>query len=130
MSEKREPKFWSTSNDCEVLYFTDIKECLEAFVDNCEGAIPERVMLYGYAEVIPNKPFLAAAILETLLEDYLDDMYGGPDEYTNATDGMKEASKQYIEAVLKDYKVYQCEIVERKIVTIRDYITKEVHRHE
>lgn len=123
--KQREPKFWATSNDCEELYFTEIEECLEDFVDNCEEGVPESIMVYGYAELIPNKPFLADAVLSNLLEDYIDDMYGSPDEYTKATEGMKEASKQFIEAVLKEYKVWQCEIVERKIVTIRDYITVE-----
>ena len=125
MSDVREAKLWDWRDDAETLNFTDIEECLEDFVEHHEGTVPETVKLYGYAEMVPSVPVLSDHILSYFLEDILDDTFGNPDEYTKATQGMKDASKRFVEEVLKEYKVYMCEIVERKIVTIRDYITVE-----
>ena len=125
MSE-REPKYW-TCVEAEVLNHTEIEDALDEFLDDDPENHQLTVEVTGFAPMVPDVERIANHVLDDLLENILDDEYGGPDGYTKSTDGMKEAAKAFVGAVLKEYNVYNCEEVCKKTVALSLYrLTGEV----
>lgn len=122
MSEKREPTFFDWK-ESETLYCTSIEDCVEDFLEQVDiDSIPETLEITGYAPMIPDIERIASWILDDLLETKLDDEYGNADgDYTKPTEAMKMASVNFVNEVLKEYKIWTCEPVSKQTVKISDY---------
>ncbi len=81
----------------------------------------EAVTLYGFAPA--PKPSVADVVewsgpLRHLIESLDDDHELGGDDAQEVSDGMREAERTFVEAVLADYTVRRCEVVGRKEIDL------------
>ena len=109
--------------DKEQLLHTTIDEAVEYYLDENDSIdltdTSLTVDIYGYAKKelkvdVITKGF---SILESLLES-LDMEYGCEDYYSVATPKMELAEKDFIKAVLSEYKVTTYDMVEDSKVTV------------
>lgn len=126
MADSRTPQLWSCNRDEEQLRATTIADAVDEWYGWSTEPVPEHVVVYGFAPVeLPRaEHFMSGDLLEIILER-LDEDHGNPEEYTEPTEGMKEAERMFVRAVLDEYHVWQCEQVCEKRVRVRDYITAE-----
>lgn len=127
MSEEK-PDFWCIEGD-EILNTNDISEILQNFVDSlCENdEVPETVKLEGYdTKVITDKDkyIYSRRCLENILED-LDEGYNNYDgaDSTPGSENMLTASLEFINKILDEYIVRNCDKVTEKEVLILDYLS-------
>ena len=125
MSE-REVIHWTVDEEscCRPLSCRTEREAIEQWMQD-EGltAPPDvTVELCGYARAAKPAagPYRDAVV--GILIDMLDENYGPIDGETKPSGGMRAAATTFVEAVLSEYTVHACEIVERKAVRVRDYI--------
>ena len=112
MNQPEEPLFGLLDDE---LLSSSIEEVTDRFPDGT----PVEVRVFRKMRV--RVEGLADRLLESLLED-LDEDYGDPDGFTSnptePTDSMKAAAKQFVEAVVKEYKVWACEPTGEAIKTV------------
>jgi len=133
----RKIEFWGEVDD-KYLTHTEMNCAIEDILDGMEVDIltashlaknikdmPETIKVYGFARQRlsdASKEFIAKDCLERLLEG-LDDEYAEPDAgYSDPTDGMIKASKEFVSAVLKEYVIWACEPVKHEIINVREWI--------
>jgi len=94
----------------EPLVRNNLDEYLHDFVDDCEGDIPSEIIVEKYAaQEIPERSF---EVLERLLES-LDEDYSDNDTNTKPTEAMKQAEKDFIAVMRKEYRNRWLEPVEK-----------------
>lgn len=116
MTNKPDPDFWAIS-DTETLQHELVEDAVREYLDDFMSPhmtqedwdrLPETFEVLGYNRMTPNVECYCR-MLEDLLE-YLDEEFGNPNgDPTQPTPGMQQAEKEFIEKVLKEYEVYQCE---------------------
>jgi hypothetical protein len=118
-------EFYTCREDEEQLSFTCIEEAVEQWADDCwPNPLPETVTVYGYGRMrvvtCPTSP------LEDMVER-LDEEYGDPEgNYeTPVTEGMREAERQFIAAVLAEYHPWACVRVSEEVVNVADFLDAE-----
>lgn len=118
----REVKYWGSEDD-EQLSHEDREEYIEDRLGEMDPEEwPDFLEVVGFARVEVTAEFLGGVPLESVL-DSLDETFGNPDfGYTEPTEGMKEAERVFLEAVLKDYVPWSCEEVVRESVDLRVWI--------
>ncbi len=103
----------------EVLYGLEDDETLsnsiEEVTDRFRDGEPVEVRVFRRMKV--NSARLADRLLEWFLED-LDEDYGDPENPTVETVPMKAAASQFVQAVLKEYVVWNCEPTGESIKTV------------
>lgn len=120
------PSFWGMEDE-ERLSCTEIGERVQKFCEDYEGdePIPETIELIGFDSMKVNEGSYAEWLLDNLLET-LDEEYGDPDgDGTEPTEGMKQAANEFIKKVFSEYHAWNCEIVCKKTVHIKDYISDD-----
>lgn len=130
------PVYWDLP-DREHLQYTSLEEAIEGnldgWMDQRKGtpelleALPETLTLAGFARMEPDAERWPESVLEDFL-NCLDENYGNPDDYTDPTEGMKEAAKVFVEAVLKEYTAWACIEVCRKVIDVHAWV--RYHRPE
>ncbi|MEE9365868.1 MAG: hypothetical protein V3W44_04185 [Dehalococcoidales bacterium] len=122
MSEKKEPELWGTEND-ERLTHSKMGEAIEAELDNWDtDKLTGTLVMCGYVhEEMAGAASWSDHVLEHLLED-LDDNYGDPEGSIETTDNMKKAATVFVQAVLDEYTVWQCEVVDRKEIDVAEWV--------
>lgn len=84
-----------------------LDQTIEDVLDNYDAGTPVEILVFRKMKVT-GVDRLALHVIEQLLED-LDEDYGDPgDNSTEPTEGMKAAAKAFVEAVVKEYKVWTC----------------------
>ena len=124
----RKIEFWGEVDD-KYLTHTEMNCAIEDILDSLWqeriDSLPETIKVYGFARQRlsdASKEFIAKDCLERLLEG-LDDEYAEPDAgYSDPTDGMIKASKEFVSAVLKEYVIWACEPVKHEIINVREWI--------
>lgn len=116
------PKYWGLEDD-ERLTCNTIEERLEKLYEECDGHMPETIDVFGYDPRIVDTKNLPDWFLENFLE-YLDDEYDGEDG-TDPTETMRAAAIEFVNKIVAEYHVWQCEIVCKKTIKVADYITPE-----
>jgi len=118
------PKYWGSDGD-EILTCLSIVDYVEQFIDGWDSSSPppETIDIVGYDTKIVDDDSLPDWFLESFLE-HLDDEYGG-EEGTDPTETMKAAAKEFVDKIVAEYQVWQCDIVCKKTIKISDYIDKE-----
>jgi hypothetical protein len=127
-SKKVEPKFWDCDDSRETLVHTDRDDAIRYYLDGLDGPVrefPEMVEVYGFAP--KDKPTVDAEISPGgPLEQFLDDLheeYGWPeDDPYDPSKAMIEAERVFVETVLREYVVHQCEQVACETVNVMDWI--------
>ena len=123
---KANPTLWGMYDD-ERLSCTSIGERVVQFCDDHEDddPLPETITVVGYDPMKINTKNMAENILERLLED-LDEDCADPDgDNTKPTEAMKKAADEFIEKIVAEYHVWNCEGVCEKTVRIKDYVSDE-----
>lgn len=92
-----------------------LSSSIEEVTDRATEGKPIEVHVFRRMKVNPDR--LAERTLERIIED-LDEDYGDPDNPTELTEAMKAAAKQFIEALLKEYVVWNCEPTGEVINTV------------
>ena len=109
----RKIEFWGDKDDGNLTH-TEMDDAIESALDGVDvvNALPETIEVCGFAHMeLPSAESLARHVLEDFLEK-LDDEYGNPDgDYTEKTDGMKEAAKEFVAAVLDNYTVWALSLI-------------------
>ena len=121
-----EPEFWAMEGDGYITW-TSIEERIENYLEECEldEEIPEKtVRLRGYVRVTPRAEDFAQYTLRTTIE-WLDEEY--TIENVSNEDLIKvphliEAAKEFLEKILKDYKVETLTRVCERVVDAKDYM--------
>lgn len=133
--EKREPCFWTCDDACERLTHEDQADAVEEALDNLAepgqtaeqflASLPEELEVYGYARSLgpseKQRDWLADGALEILLEG-LDQDYGDPDDATEETEAMKQAAREFVDAVLAEYSIWACEQICIETVKPREWV--------
>jgi len=110
----------------ERLSHTSLDEYLHDFVHDYDEDLPNEITVSKFAvQEIPERKF---EVLERLLED-LDDEYSDPDNVTNTkpTEAMKQAEKDFISVMRKEYRNHWLDPVEKIKVNLRDWCRKNGH---
>lgn len=127
----REAKFYAVGNK-EILYADSPDEAVNEFLeenwtDDSPGDMPEFVEVQGYApKVVSANSKVFAWCIDTLIEG-LDENYAGddPSDYQPSGDVMKRF-KGFIEAVISEYPVWQCEPVgDPERMAIQPFISQQ-----
>ena len=121
-----EPEFWAMEGD-EYIAWTSIEERIENYLEECEldEVEPEKtVKLRGYVKATPRAEDFAQYTLRTTIE-WLDEEYTV--ENVSNEDLIKaphliEAAKEFLEKILKDYKVETLTRVCERVVEVKDYM--------
>ena len=119
----RKIEFWGKEDD-ERLTYTEMDDAIESIIDGTDDIedLPETIEVCGFARIEPSMKNGAEVALERLLEN-LDEEYSDPDgSYTDPTDKMIEASKEFVATVLDEYKVWACELVSRETINVQKWI--------
>ncbi len=120
ITSAKEPELWGMEGD-EYLNHTEMDVAIEAELDGCDK-LTGTLVICGYARYDkPKAEKWGDDILENLLER-LDEDYGPPEDSTDKTDAMKEAAKVFVQAVLDEYLVWRCEVVERKTIDVPEWV--------
>ena len=124
MSETRKAELWTCEKGAETFHCRSVQSAVVDFADQV-GELPETVTVYGYAsKVIEVTDWYAERALENLLES-LDEEYWSPDDGTEPTPAMEAAAKAFVAAVVAEYRVWQCDLVETLEVRVADYVRAE-----
>ena len=121
----KEIKFWG-SKSVEYLTHTEMDDAIESMLDGIGdiNVLPKTIEICSYARMeLPKAESLASSVLESLIED-LDNEHGDPtgDHLTEISDTMKEAAKDFVTAVLKEYVSWACELVKCETVNVQEWI--------
>ena len=125
---KENPEYWGIEGQ-ETLSAESIDELLEDYFDDIALEIPEKIEVIGYDRVTipdPNEGYckLVELILEYVIELLDENFSEARDGYTEATEEMETATKEYLEKIFNEYTPYDCNEVCRKTVTVKDYYSK------
>lgn len=117
----RDIVFWD-SEDEERLTYSEQDDAIECLLDGTDP-LPEKLEICGYARMeLPKAESLVSHVLDHLMET-LDKEYADPEgSYTDATDGMKEAAKVFVAAVLDEYTNWACELVKRETIDVMEWV--------
>lgn len=117
---KKPPVVWGFP-DAETLCHTEKYDAIEEILDCLDDPLPETIVVAGFARMeIEVTAFCHP--LEALLER-LDEDYGDPDgEPTKPTATMEEAERVFLEAIKKEYDVWQCQEVCRETINVAEWI--------
>lgn len=128
MNTMDEPKvaFWNYANidRRHKGYITTIKELMEDLYNMFGDNLPETIEIVGYAPVKIDIDEMADWAIGSLLFK-LDEKYASEEDYsppTLPTVKMKNAAKEFVEKVAKEYDVDVYEEVCRKTVHPKDYL--------
>jgi hypothetical protein len=122
----REPVFWTCKEDAEYLRNYSIADAVLEAWDNglFDGvAPPSDLAVFGFARREIDKDYvdtLKQRAIESLMEA-LDEEYGG-EEAHDISDRIRQAADSFVDAVLEDYTVWQCECVVTERVNAADYL--------
>lgn len=113
-------EFWGSEND-ERLSYDNMDEAIESILED-SGETTGTLEICGFTRVDPpTVDWFASEILECALEN-LDCDLGDPEGGTDPTSEMIEASKTFATELLKEYKIWACEVIERKTIDINKWI--------
>ena len=121
MSNQRKIVFWDCG-DPEILNFDEMDVAIEDHlsVTRAGEPLPATIEVCGYARMKATVSTLDHRALEDLL-DTLDEEYGG-DDPTEPTGRMRAAAKRFVKAVLSEYVVWNCEVIERRTVNVAEWV--------
>jgi len=110
----------------ETLTCNDLDEYICAFVDDYEGDLPREIIIGKYS--VQDIPEIRFEVLERLLES-LDEDYSDPDSPINTkpTEAMKQAEKDFIAVIRKEYRNHWLDPVEKIKVDLLDWCHKNGH---
>lgn len=120
--EKRHPSYWECREiDGGCLDHETIDEAVEYHLDDLDRADwPEKLTVYGYAPCVAKVP--KGRVLECLLTD-LDSEYGAEfSDGTEPTKRMLEAEEAFVGAVLAEYGMQTCEVLETVVIDVQDWV--------
>ena len=120
----REILFWDKEYPERLGYKTE-DEAIESLLGAFDE-LPKTLKICGFAPVNLLSPIILESFAESVLRyllDNLDDDYGDC-RSSDATDAMKEAAKVFARAVLSEYKLHVCGIVERKTINVAEWVGK------
>lgn len=112
--------FWDVE-DTEQVSYTTKDEAIEAILDE-DMDIDGVIEICGFKRREIDTEDYCEYFCEYIL-DKLDDEYGG-EEGTEITKEMIEITKEYLEKIKSVYDVWQCEIVYRDKINVKDWIIK------
>lgn len=122
MSEEQEITYWAC-DEPEELVHEEKDDAIEDFLDNIDmKPLPATIEVMGYKRATAVVGRLNDYALEGLLEA-LDERYNCSENYPEATEGMKEAATKFVETVLKDYEVFNCDEVIRETIDVAAWVT-------
>ncbi len=127
MSGPREAKFWSCRDDDEVLTHDDISEAVEEWADDAHpDRIPETITVYGFAPMeLPPATDIANRALGEIIE-WLDEELADPSgNGSQSSDELTAAALAFAEAIRTHYEPWMCEEVERRVISVRDYLSPD-----
>ena len=118
----KEAKFWGQEED-ERLTYTERDIAIESILDGPITELPETIEVCGFNHIkLTDADSLAEGVLKRFLER-LDEEYSDPDgSYTDPTDKMTEASKEFVATVVDEYKVWACELVSSETINVQKWI--------
>lgn len=110
-----EADYWEVGDCNGVLTHKTPDEAIEEHLRWLDAPDIERdpiVKLYAYRRKTVDRVMSHkwSSVLESLLE-LLDEHYGNPEKASEPTDAMKTAHTKFVDAVLDEYDVWQCDIV-------------------
>lgn len=120
-SEDKTPEvnYWSTREDDDCLSDDNLDDAIHDYRNQfkLDDELPAEVVVYKFAVA---KPKLSGVLAQAL--EWLDEEYGNPEgDATEPTATMKEAEKVFIAAVLKEYKSWRCDVVDRVTVDLKQW---------
>ena len=122
-SVKDGPEFWGLEGDDFILW-NSIEERIEEYLDDFDesifGPLPETLELIGYDPDPPRAENYEGSTLERLLE-WLDENHKMDGEFTEETEGMKQAAHEFVEKVLSEYSSTSLKELCKKTVLLADY---------
>ena len=122
----RKIDFWG-GTCTEVLSHVDKDVAIEYILDGMDEEEGE-LGICGYVrKELPKREskgfeYEVGNVIENLLER-LDEDYGGEDG-TEITEEMREAGRIFISNMFKLYQPWQCEIVKKEVINIKEWITE------
>jgi hypothetical protein len=119
MNNKIEAVFWSTIEDDDGLYESDIDQVIQDHLDQYELSEGEtELTVYGFA---PSDMYIKDGFSLNRLVEALDEDFGDPDKDFVITKPMREAEKLFHESVIKELQSWSCDIVEKRIINIEQW---------
>jgi phage terminase large subunit-like protein len=116
--DDRKIDYWD-QEDAENLMNETLDEFIERQLNKYEaGQEPETIEAHGFARRIIKRDEMPD-VLEDLLER-LDEEYGGEDG-GEETDAMRVAYEALLDVVAKEYAVWQCEPILKKVINVKDW---------
>jgi hypothetical protein len=126
MIKKREVEFWSAMEDDDSLCETDIDQVIQDVIDyNGRSELSSEIEVYGFAK--RELEIQDGISLEYLIER-LDDDYGNPHTGILITQKMKDAERVFHEAIKSEYKVWACDLVEKRTINIDQWCKDNNYR--
>lgn len=119
----REVAFWSTTDDAEQLYHSEIEEALDAWADDhFPDPLPEKITVYGWARMeLPTARRIGEVALEAVLE-YLDEEHGDPNDATEQSDEMLTLAALFGKGIRDHYTCWSCEVISTREVAVSEYV--------
>lgn len=122
--ETRKVELWDCDDGAEFLIHRDMDDAIESHLDGT-GQTEGTLKVYGFARMkIPDNYLDEGRLVEDVLER-LDEEFGNWEEGTEPTEAMLEAARTFHKAIIAEYSVWTCEVVETVEVDVAEWILKE-----
>lgn len=112
---------WSHDKHAERVH--PLNTAWDIYFQDCEDndvEPSEVVTMYAFKQKTVNEQWLANCALDALIERF-DDEYGDPEEYTQATQVMKDAALAFVHAVVAECDAWQVEDVGSVELKVSDW---------
>ena len=121
MSDQQIMAYWGSPDDGNLHYET-LDEAVAGILDEYPNASdPETIEVAGFVRRMPDSGLVAEIVLERLLEE-LDEEYGDPDgDGTPMSEKANAAANTFVDVVIGDYPVWQCDLVERRVINVAEW---------
>ncbi|MEJ2293500.1 MAG: hypothetical protein P8Y23_01885 [Candidatus Lokiarchaeota archaeon] len=119
----REIVGWSCNENEERIVCSDKDEAIRYYFEAFEcGEKPDKIKVYGFARSEIHDD--GTGVLEDFLI-WLDEGFGDPDSgWTEPSDKMKKAAKEFVDVVISEYEVWACDCVYEEEVDLKKWIEK------
>lgn len=129
--------FYCAEEFSETFSHTLVDDAIAEYVDDwveidwdeeeeCFEFSHEEVTIYAYTRKSVSERemrWAAEAALDEVLERFHEE-YGNPDESYVPSDALEEAAKVFVAAVVRDYKVWQCDQVASRTYDLHEWVEK------
>jgi hypothetical protein len=124
MVNDREIVGWSCNENEERIVCSDKDEAIRYYLEAFEcGEKPDKIKVYGFARSEIHDD--GTGVLEDFLI-WLDEDFGDPDSgWTEPSDKMKKAAKEFVDIVISEYEVWACDCVYEEEVDVKEWLKKD-----